>query len=232
MKLISYLLIIAIVLLSSCESKSANDYLQDSKSVSQKGNYKEAIRFLDKAINKNPKLKEAYIQRGLSHEYLKMDDSAINDYNKLLLFDSQNTTALYYIGLCKYRQNLYGEAIEYYNKTLITKGFNPEDTSPKGQFVLNFNKNGILGEEAKFDIASYEIFYERGLAYYQNGQIQQSYFDFENCISQGYNVGESHYMIGLCWLTANKKEKACEAFRKSSFYGSSLAKKQFSEVCK
>ncbi|MGG9970186.1 tetratricopeptide repeat protein [Ferruginibacter sp. SUN002] len=228
----SYLYILTIIFLTSCDFKSADDYLKQGHDIGLTGNYKAAIPIFDKAIQKNPKLKEAYIQRGLCYENIHEDSLAINDYKKLLSFDHKNTTAFYYIGLCKYRQNKFEEAIEFYNNALITKGIsNPLDTS-RSQFVLDLNKNGILGEQATFDVASYEIYYERGLAYYSTGQIKRAFYDFENCINQKYQLGESNYMIGLCWLTANKKDKACEAFRQGAFYGDSLSKTQILEVCK
>jgi len=196
------------------------------------GNYKEAILNYNKAIDKDPKLKEAYIQKGLCFEYLNQEDTAIKVYEYLLSFDPNNTTAFYYIGLCKYKQNKFQEAIEFYNKALITKGVsNPSDTSSP-QIVLDLNKNGILADQAAFDVASYEIYYERGLAYYSTQQIKRAFYDFQNCIRQKYNLGESNYMVGLCWLTVNKNDKACEAFRQGAFYGDSLSTIQIPKVCK
>lgn len=228
----SYLYILIITFIISCDFKSADDYLKEGHDIGLTGNYKAAIPIFDKAIKKNPKLKEAYIQRGLCYENLQQDSLAINDYKKLLSFDPNNTTAFYYIGLCKYRQNKFEEAIENFNKALMTKGVsNPSDTSSV-QIVLDLNKNGILADQAAFDVASYEIYYERGLAYYWTQQIKRAFYDFQSCINQKYQLGESNYMVGLCWLTANNKDKACEAFRQGAFYGDSLSKIQIQEMCK
>jgi len=227
-----YSYILTITLLTSCNFKSADDYLKEGHDIGLTGNYKAAIQSFTKAIQKNPKLKEAYIQRGLCFENIQEDSLAINDYEKLLRFDANNTIALYYLGLCKYRHNKFEQAIDFYNKALVTKGVsNPSDTS-RTQFVVDFNQNGILAELPSFDVVSYEIFYERGLAYYSTGQIQRAYYDFENCINQKYNLGSSNYMVGLCWLAANKRERACESFRQGSFYGDSLSIMQIREQCK
>ena len=67
----------------------------------------------------------------------------------MLSFDPKNTTAFYYIGLCKYKQNQFDDAIEYYNKALITKGdSNPTDTSGPPVMFLELNKDGPLGDLA------------------------------------------------------------------------------------
>jgi tetratricopeptide (TPR) repeat protein len=224
---------LTISFLTSCDLNSADTYLKKGHDVGVTGDYKAAIKLFDKAIQKDPKLKEAYIQRGLCYENIDQDDKAINDYNSLLSFDPSNTTAFYYIGLIKYKQKKFDEAIQFYNKALKTKGVSdPSDTSHI-QVVIDFNKNGILAvDQAAFDVASYKIYYERGLAYYSTKQIKRAFYDFENCIRQKYMLGESNYMIGLCWLTANKKDKACEAFTRGAFYGDSLSKIQILEECK
>jgi len=228
----SYLYILTITFITGCNLKSADDYLKQGHNIGLTGNYKAAIPIFDKAIQKNPKLKEAYIQRGLCYENLQQDSLAINDYKKLLSFDPNNTTAFYYIGLCKYRQKKFQEAIEFYNKALITKGLsNPSDTS-RPQFVLDLNKDGILGEQAAFDVASCEIYYDRGIAYYSLGQIKRAFYDFENCINQNYVLGESNYMVGLCWLAVGKKDKACDAFRQGVLYGDTLSRKEVSDICR
>ena len=151
------LLLTSIVLAAGCNFKSADAYLKESRAAGEKGNYRAAIILLDKAILKNPKLKEAYIQRGLYYENIQLDDSAINDYKTLLRFDTGNTIAFFNIGLCKYRQNKFDEAIESYNNALLTKGVNnPSDTS-KIQLVPDLNKNGLLAERAAFDVPSAKI---------------------------------------------------------------------------
>jgi hypothetical protein len=44
-------------------------------------------------------------------------------------------------------------------------------------------------------------------------------------------MGSSYYMVGLCWLHAGKKDRACEAFNKGSFYGDSFSRMQLSKIC-
>jgi len=233
MRLLSLIIILIIAtFFNSCYLKSADTYLQEAGAAGKKGDYSTAIILLNKAIHKNPRLKEAYIQRGLCYENINQGDSAINNYKTLLAFAPDNTTALYYTGLCKYRQNKFEEAIENYNKALITKGVaNPSDTS-NFQLVMDLNKDGILADEAAFDVSACQIYYERGLAYYSTQQIKRAYYDFQNCITQKYNLDECFYMSGLCWQAANKNDKACEAFKQSSAYGNNMAKNHLEHLCK
>jgi len=226
------IVLLAISFLTGCDLHSAQYYVERGHEIGLTGDYPSAIKLFDKAIRKNPKLKEAYIQRGLANESINQTDKAINDYTKLLTFDPQNTMAYYSIGLCKYQQQKFNEAIEYYNKALVTKGVKDPLDNSNPQIIINWNKNGLLTDIGQYDVASYEIYYERGLAYYSTNQIKRAYYDFENCIQQNYMLGESNYMVGLCWLTDKNNEKACESFKTGAFYGDSLSKVQILEICK
>lgn len=199
----------------------------------EKGNYREAINLLDKALTKKKYLVEAYTDKAYCYTKLNKDDSAVIVYTQLISLLPDNTLALYNMGLCKYRQKSFDEAISYFNKAMITKGYNPEDTS-KSLFIMEFTPAGreLLDKDDKFDVSFSEIFYMVGLAHYSIGQIHKAYNYFMRCISKGFNTGESHYMIALCWLASGKKEKACESFRNSSLYGYSPASEQLNKTCK
>jgi len=220
-----------LALLTSCNLRSADDYLLESNSLASKGKFKEAISLLNKAIEKYPKFREAYLNRGVYCEELKDFNSAIKSYQDLLKIDDKNTAALYYIGNCKSELNLFQDAIDYYIRALQTKGYSlNNDTSGITNIIINWNKNGI-GENAKFDILSTEIFYQRGLAYYQLDKLRNAVNDFSYCLKQYFHVPDCHYMIALCYLESGNKVKGCSELDKAIFYGDTLARKKKQEVC-
>ena len=229
----SFIMFLTIIyLISGCNLKSADDYLIESNKLADNKKYKEAIALLDKAIEKDPNHRGAYLNRGLCHEKLKDFDSAILDYTALLRIDPNNVAALYNIGTCKYDLNLFQEAIEYYNKALVTKGYSIEsDTSGKPSLILDLNKNGVI-EDAKFDIASNQLFYQRGLAYYQLNDFRSAYGDFYKCLTQKYYVTDCHYMIALCYIESGNKEKGCIELDKAIALGDTLSVKKKQELCK
>jgi tetratricopeptide (TPR) repeat protein len=188
--------LLGLCILSGC--KSAEDYLSKGLDLSSEGNSKAAIIFFEKAIQKNPFLKDAYIQLGLCLENLNQQDSAINVYMKLLQLYPDNTAAYYYSGICKYSQEKYKEAIAFFDKAINSKGgFNSADTTSI-QAVLNLNKDKFESESDENDIPTRDIIYDRGMAYFKTGQLKSACCDFNNCIIQKYNTGPSHYMISLC----------------------------------
>ncbi len=210
---------------------SADDHLKSANKFQSKADYENAILLYDKALAKDPQLKDAYIQKGFCYEYLGQEDKAVATYQQLLSFDPGNTLALYSIGLCKYARNKFPEALEYYNRALLSKGIDPADTS-KIQFVFTLNKDLMDPRKLEFDVDAYKIYYDRGLAFYAENQIKNAYRDFYRCINENYKPGECYYMAGLCWQSVNKKDKACDAFRSGALYGDSLSRIQLVEYCK
>jgi hypothetical protein len=230
-KTINGILCLIAMLILSCSS--ANDYLQKADIAINKRDYRKAIGLLNNALAKKKYMSEAYTEIGYCYTMLNKDDSALIVYGQLISFSPKNTLALFNSGNCKYRQGKFEEAINFFNSAMVTKGFNPNDSST-GQYVLEYTPAGkdLLGISDKFDVPLAEIYYQAGLAHYELKQIKRAYGYFSNCISEGFNIGQSHYMIALCWLASNNKEKACQAFKTSILNGYKGAEEQFDKTCK
>jgi tetratricopeptide (TPR) repeat protein len=194
----------AIGSLSGC--KKAEDYLSEGQDLTAAGKFGAALVTLEKAIEKNQFLKDAYIELGLCHENLNQPDSALKVYTKLLRLYPDNTAAYYYSGICKYRQEKFGEAVAFFNKALDTKGgFNSADTTSI-QALIDLNKDNFESESEEIVIPTREIIYDRGMAYYKTGQIKNAFLDFASCIAQKYNTGDSYNMISLCKRRSDDKK--------------------------
>ncbi len=224
-------IIVFAIFLYSCTSPS--EYLEKADVAIEKGEYREALNLINKALSKKKYLGEAYSEKAHCYTKLNKDDSAIIVYDQLLAFNPNNTLAYYNIGLCKYRQEKFDEAIDYFNDAMKTKGYNPNDTS-KSQFIMEYTQGGkeLLGMDEKFDVSFSEIFYMAGLAHYETGKTKKAYRYFMDCISRGFNVPECHYTIGLCWLSEGDNQKACESFKTSRIFGYSPATEQLEKICK
>lgn len=211
---------------------SANDHFRQAVKEIEKKNYRKAIDHLNKAIAKKKDFSKAYAEKGYCYSQLKRHDSAIIVYDQLLSFHSNNTWALFNVGLCKYDLEKFDEAINYFDRAMASKGYDPNDSSKfKLTFELTPLGKELLDDQNIFDIPFSEIFYMAGLTHYELGKNDKAYSYFKNCISRGYKLGESHYMIALCWLSSNEKEKACTSFKESSMKGYALATEQLAKNC-
>jgi tetratricopeptide (TPR) repeat protein len=230
MRLVTYLLFIYVGM--GCNLKSAADYLQEGQAVGVTGNYPAAIELFDKAIAEDPQLKEAYIKKADSYIKLKQEDQAVATYRALLTIDTVNSIALFAMGVYQHRHQHFETAIEYYNKALLTKGIaNPADTSNRK--VTSQAKPAETTDDNQQTVHAYEIYYNRGMAYYANQQYRLGFFDFETCIQLNYLTGDCNYRVGLCLMGSNQTTKACEAFRiAAQVYGSNEARKQLLQSCR
>lgn len=203
--------------------------MQKAKLAMEKEEYRNAINLLNQAILNNPKLKEAYLQRGFCYQAIAQKDSAINDYNTVLSLDPKNTNAWYYTGLCKYSSNKPEEAIENYNKALFIKG--AENTADSVGQYLNTN-SGVTEKQGIANVQPVQLYYQRGLAYYAAQQPQKAYRDFQTCITQKYNLDECIYLSSLCWMEGNKNKTPCDTFDINSPQGKNIAKNHTAHLCK
>ena len=222
------LISLLITFLSSCDLKTAEQYQSEAQILFEKKDYKGAINLLNKAIIKDDKYIGAYLDRGANKGQLDDYIGAIKDFKKVLSIDSDNTLALFNIGKTYCNLKKYKLAIQFYNKAFDTKG-KAFDTNGETVYIdLVDNKFVDLGY--KNDVKKGDIFYERGIAYYNFNDLKNSFNDFKSCIQQNYNVKESYYWIGCIYLDVKKNDKACECFYKAKENGDNEI--EFNEIQK
>lgn len=219
------LVIIVMLFFTSCDFKSAETYYQEASILEDQKLYSDAIPLLDKAIQKNPKFIDAYINRGVNKSIIGKFNEAISDFNKVIQLDPDNVLALYNKAGTLVDLEEYGKAIEFYNKCLNLKG---------GEFVnFDWNKNSYyLTDQAMYDVDSKLIHFERGVAYYMADSIQRAYRAFEGSIANNYNVKQSYYYLGGVWYASGNLEKACQCYKKAMKMKDYDSQQLFLKYCK
>lgn len=211
-----------LILLASCDFKTAQDYLNEADKFSEEGNYNEAIELLDKAIQKDPKYLGAYINRGTDKSALGHFEEAIMDYKKVLDLDPKNTLALFNIGNNYKRLDDFKTAVEYYDKAFDTKG---------GQSIyLDLTPNDFI-DLSKFDVPGHEIHYERGIAYYNIDSLHRAFNDFNAAIQKNYMTAECHFWLGYIYLSTGQTDLACKNLNKSKELGDNDAEEEIKNYC-
>lgn len=211
-----------LLLLTGCDFKTAQDYLNEADKLSEQKKFKEAIELLDKAIQKDPKYLGAFINRGSDKSALGNFEEAIKDYKIVLDLDPKNTLALFNIGNNYKRLENYQTAIEYYNKAFDIKG---------GQSIyLDLTPNDFI-DLSEFDVPGHEIHYERGIAYYNIDSLKRAFDDFNAAIRQNYMIAESNCWLGYIYVSTGQTDLACEKFRKSKQLGDKDAEEELKKYC-
>jgi tetratricopeptide (TPR) repeat protein len=218
------LVIISVVFLTSCDTKTSEDYHLEANKLEQQENYKEAIKLLNKAIEKDPNNIKALLDRAVDKSMLKQYNGAISDYTKVLAIDPKNCLALMNRGKNKNRLDKYKEAITDYNKVVQLKGGE--------NLAITKVENSFVDNGFEFDVAIEEVKFERGIAYYNSNNLKAAFDDFNFSIQQNYSLSDCYYWRGLIYINYKMYNEGCSDFRKASELGDPDAPSLIEEYCK
>ena len=173
------LLLVTAMLFSSCEDPAKEHMIKGNGYFGQ-SQWDEAITEYSKAIELNPRLVEAYENRGMAYENGKDPDKAIIDYTKVVELDPSNAfnyvrrALVYYYAKQKYQETIVdcSAAIDLYSK-LPSSAYNIRDFSAAyhvrglGREGMQDWNNAIADYTKAIELnANYtEAYLERGYTY-------------------------------------------------------------------
>lgn len=204
--------------------KTSEDYHLEANKFEQQENYKEAIKLLDKSIEKDPTNIKALLDRAVDKSMLKQYNGAIADYNKVLAIDPKNYLAILNRGKNKNRLHKYKEAIEDYNKVVQLKGGE--------NLEITMVENPMVDNGFEFEVDIEEVKFERGIAYYNSNQFKKAFKDFNFCIQRNYLLADCYYWRGLIYMAFDMKNEGCSDFTKAAELGDPDAPGLLEEYCK
>ena len=208
-----YILSISI-LLSSCDFKTAEDYYDLAYELEEQGKYKEAIVFLDKAIEKKPDLKPALLNRGADKSALNDYSGAIKDYELILKYDSDNTLALMNIGNNYKRLKDYKKSVEFYTDALNSKGAIKSDS-----IYLEINFPNEWDKESDYYVRKHEIEFERGISHVYLKEYENGIKDLEQAIKFNYELPDALSWTGQAYYELKDTLNARKFLTEASKYG-------------
>lgn len=214
-----------ILLFISCNT-TPEEYYDLAYKKAENGNYKEAIELLDKAIQKHPEFRPGLVQRGFCKMQLNQDLEASKDFNAILKFDADNTLALFNLGTCYYNLLEYSESVKYFSKAIKTKGALSNEPIHAELMVM-----GDVDNDSNYSVYKNEIRFERGCAFFKNGEFEKAIVDFENILTSNYRKDECYYWMGHSSLGLSDSIQACEYFSKSADLGFLESREEINQVC-
>ena len=126
-------------------AKQAIDINNQAKKKMEKGNYQAAIQDLNKAINLNPSLSEAYLSRGVAYSQLGRRIAAIADFNQAIKINPKNAKAYYYRGDEYLQLRDQGKALQDFNQAIKINPSNPKSYFNRGVvYYLLGNRNQAM----------------------------------------------------------------------------------------
>ena len=221
--------IILFLSLLSCDVISVEKYYDLAFDLEEKGKYLEAIAYHNKALTKNPEFIPSLLNRGADKSMINDFNGAIDDYKKILEIDPQLTFALVNLGNNYDKLKKYEKAIKSYTKAIETRDVLKGVKDKEGNIIyleLKFNS------ESSTTIYDYEIYYSRGLSYFNNENFQLAISDFKKSLETEYKKGEVYYWIGKSYIGIKDINSACENFIASSKLGVKDSKELLEKYCK
>ncbi|MFS4466174.1 tetratricopeptide repeat protein [Maribacter sp. 2210JD10-5] len=234
LKKLSYLnSIIILFIISSCDFTSAGEYYNQAQELEKKGNLEAAISKLDKAIKKEPEFRAALLNRGVYKSELAKYDEANKDYQKVLEFDSDNTYALFNIGLNFQKQKLHKLSIPYFSKALKTEGALESIASSNGDaWAINTNIDlKRFDSDADYNMFDSEIYYQRAVGHLEMKDFDKAISDFKTALKSNYSRADCFYLIGEAYLGKKDSTNACQNFIESAKLGDLEAREMLKKHC-
>ncbi|MFA5859364.1 MAG: tetratricopeptide repeat protein [Elusimicrobiota bacterium] len=110
------------------------------------GNYLTATKILGLVIKNNPKLAEAYFNRGNAYMRMKEYERAIEDYTQVLELEDKNVSAYTNRGNARFLMNKYDEAIQDYDHALVLSPGNAAAYTNRGNAYCKLQQYSIAVE--------------------------------------------------------------------------------------
>jgi len=112
------------------------------------GRVDDAIKDLNISLDKDPNLKESYVNRGNIYKDLKYFDKALNDYNKAISLNSKSWNSFNGLGNLYKDMGRFDEALDCYNKAISLS---------VNELMPRMNKVVLYRDTGKFDDAINEV---------------------------------------------------------------------------
>jgi tetratricopeptide (TPR) repeat protein len=219
-----YIILISIIC-SSCDLRTAEQYYDLAFELEEKEKYAEAITYLDKAIEKKPRFRPALNNRGADKSAIGDFNGAIEDYEKILAFEPQNTLILMNIGNNYKRLKAYDKSVDDYTKALNTNGAIKSDS-----IYIDFNLNGDWDRDSDYYVRKYRIEFERGISYVYLKKHSLGIRDLEQAIEYNYEIPDASSWIGQAYYELNDTINARNFLTQASKYGLIDAKELLKKI--
>ena len=181
--------------------------------------YPKAVEHYTKAINLNPRLVDAYSNRGTAYSNEGVYDLAIKDYNKAIELDPNDPEIYLNRGLAQAGKGAYNLAIEDYNKAVeldpgyvevyISRGLAQIGKDAYALAIKDYNK----GIELKPDHPV--IYFNRGVAHLRQGEYELAIQDFDKAIELSPDFSAAYFNRGGVLVHKGEYDLAIEDYNKA-----------------
>jgi len=176
------------------------------------GQRDKAIADCSRAIEIDPKYRDAYFNRGISYSEIGQWDKAIADYSKVVMIDPDFTMAYYNRGLANGNLGQWNQTIADYSRVIGMEPGNSEAFYNRGVAFLNLGQlDKAIADFSKtvnIDPKHNQALYTRGNAYGNLGQWDKAISDYTKAITIDPNFKVAYLNRGVAYGNLDQWAKA------------------------
>ncbi len=196
---------------------------------------KKALTDFEKAIEINPRNDRAYYTAAYAFSLLYELEDALTYINEAIKLEKKDAEYYYLRGNILLDLDSPEEALENYAYSMVMDSLHWQAMMMSGwvkaiqeefeDAQLYFTKALEIEEDA-------EIYYYRGLSYYEKDEYEKAEQDFSKAIDMFYDEPDLYYYRGYCRYENGKSEQACADMKIAADLGDRDAKAFYRQNCK
>ena len=189
-----------------------------------KGQYGQAIKDYNKAIEIDPAFAQAYSSRGVIYYSMDQYDQAISDYNKAIEINPNHAVFYSNRGLAYEKKGQYDQAISDYNKAIEINPKYPVSYSNRGlAYWMKGQYDRAISDYDKaieMNPKDADVYYNRGLANDRKGRFDEAISDYSEAIEINPAYADAYNNRGFIYLVkSGDMVKGCADWKKACELG-------------
>ena len=231
-----YGLLITVIcsLFISCTG-SSEAFIGKAKEQMIKGKAQEAIPFLNKAIDKDPRNPKAFNMRGAAYFELKDYVNASLDYEKVMQLDPKDYRPYFNRASIKMEKSDWEGALVDCSKAIEIQADTADIYTKRGMVyaALKQPENAIkdFDKALKLDPSETNALYNRGNIYFQLDNLERAGKDFATAIQIDPVFAKAFFGLGIVQQKMGKKDAACLSLKRATTLGYPDAKEALETYC-
>lgn len=223
------------LLLTACTG-SSEAFLDKAKEQLQKGNAKDAVEYLNQAIDKDPENARAFNMRGAANFELKDYASALLDYEKAINLDPKNYKPYFNRASVKMEKSDWEGALDDCAKASEIQPDTAEIYVKSGiihaallkipEAINDFDK------ALKLNPNEINALYNRGNIYFQTKDFENAEKDFLTAVKVDSRFAKAFYGLSIVQQKMSKTDEACMNMKMANRLGYADAKTALDSFCK
>lgn len=229
------LLIVNCSLLIGCTG-SSEAFLEKAKEQLQKGNAKDAVGYLNQAIDKDPENASAFNMRGAANFELKDYSNALLDYEKAIKLDPKDYKPYFNRASVKMEKSDWEGALSDCTKASEIQPDTAEIYVKSGMIraaLLNVPEAiNDFDKALKLNPTETNALYNRGNIYFQTKDFENAEKDFLAAVKVDSRFAKAFYGLSIVQQKMNKNDEACMNMKMANRLGYADAKTALDSFCK